>query len=57
MMIKHWIISPMSFSYCVMVMHWPTPSPIRWPGTLKHFIEVITPLIEQWEDEGNEEDA
>ena len=26
-------------------------------NTLKRFIEVITPLIEQWEDEGNEEDA
>lgn len=26
-------------------------------STLKHFIEVITPLIGQWEDEGNEEDA
>lgn len=26
-------------------------------NTLKRFIEVITPLIEQWKDEGNEEDA
>ena len=26
-------------------------------NTLKHFIEVITPLIEQWEGEGNKEDT